>query len=89
MHKNQGRETDQETDQETIQEAVQEEKRERSLMLSDTTYKLLCVADTKGFDPSVGAEKLTNMYLALSGPIDFKKLELERARIKAREFNLF
>ncbi|MBF0313545.1 MAG: hypothetical protein HQK50_05275 [Oligoflexia bacterium] len=65
-----------------------EEKKERILLLSDTTYKILCLADSKGFDPSVGAEKLSNMYLALCGPVDFKKLEIERARVKAKEFKL-
>lgn len=70
------------------QERQEQDKRERLLTISDTTYKILCLADSKGYDPSMGAEKLANMFVALSGPLDFSKLELERAKRKARQFNL-
>ncbi|MBF0363495.1 MAG: hypothetical protein HQK49_20915 [Oligoflexia bacterium] len=63
-------------------------KRERTILISDTVYKIMCMADSKNLDPSAGAEKLANMYVALTGPIDFKKLDIERAKRKAKEFNL-
>ncbi|MBF0300887.1 MAG: hypothetical protein HQK51_19415 [Oligoflexia bacterium] len=70
------------------EEIKEEIKKERTLIISDTTYKIMCLADNKNLDPSTGAEKLANMYTALTGPIDFVKLDIERAKKKAKEFDL-
>lgn len=65
------------------------EKRERLIMVSDYCYNILCMADTKTYDPSQGLENLAMMYASLAGPLDFDQLAIERARAKAKQMNLF
>lgn len=64
-------------------------KKGRIFTITDTTFKILCQADRKNFDPTTGLENLVAMYLSLSGPIDFKKLDLERAKVRAKKMDLF
>ena len=64
------------------------EKKSRIFNITDTTFKILCQADRKNFDPTTGLENLVSMYLSLVGPIDFKKLDVERAKAKAKEKKL-
>lgn len=61
-----------------------DEKRERTLLISDTAYKVLCMADHKNYDPSVGVENLAMMYASLAGPLNFEQFDLERARKMAQ-----
>lgn len=67
---------------------VNEEKTPRIFKISDDTFKILCQADKKNFDPTTGLENIVNMFIALNGPIDFKALELARAKIKAQKCDL-
>ena len=61
------------------------DKRKRIFEITDETYKVLCQADRKNLNPSVGLEGLVAMYLALNGPVDFEHIDLKRALLKAQQ----
>jgi hypothetical protein len=71
-----------------MKENEEEEKRERTIWMTETTYKILCLADAKNCDASLGLEKLASMYTALTGPVDFNKLDIKRAQLKAKQMKL-
>lgn len=62
--------------------------RPRVFKISDETFKILTYADKKNFDPTVGLENIVKMYLALNGPVDFDRLDLAKAKHKAKELEL-
>lgn len=63
----------------------QTEKKARVFRITDETFKILCQADKKKYDPTVGLENIVSMYKALHGPINIPSLELARAAMKAQE----
>lgn len=57
----------------------------RVFHITDYSYKVLCKADRVNFDPTKGLENIINMFIALSGPVDFDQLEIDRAKAKIKK----
>ncbi len=64
------------------------EKKPRIFEIDDRLFKILCMADKKNFNPTVGLENICAIYESLAGPIDFSKLDIERAIAKAKALEL-
>ena len=75
-------------DMSSINIQEEDEKRERTLIIADGHYKILCMADPKNYDPTVGLENLAMMYASLAGPLDFKQFDIERAKKMAKQLQL-
>jgi hypothetical protein len=61
-------------------------KKPRVFFLSDEQFKTLCHADKKSLDPTQGLENLIHMYLSLTGPLNFTKIDLERALLAFKKY---